>query len=360
MSSDKSFDFDEFLASDFAAVGEALIKRCMKMQGRRLYLSGATGFFGKNLLSLLAYLARQGATFGVTALSRSPERFLAEQSWSRNLAWLDWQAGDVGSPWPGEGRYDYVIHAATETAADFHRDKLNVFEQILSGTRNSMAFAAAHGVRRVLLTGSGAQYGAIPADFAAGVPESSPNACDPSRPNSAYGEAKRAGEMLAALHGQKHGIDIINTRCFAFVGPGLPLDAHFAIGNFIGDALRGTPIQLATGGDAMRSYLYGADLAVWLLLLLIEADNGSVVNVGSGHAISILDLAGRVRDVVSPRLQVRPGETVEGSERHYYVPCVARAKALGLDVWTDLDRAIERTALWHRSRAPGLGPEMQS
>lgn len=360
MSSDKSFDFDEFLASDFAVVGPALIERCMKMQGRRLYLSGATGFFGKNLLSLLAYLARRGATFGVTALSRSPERFLVEQPWCRSLPWLDWQTGDVGNPWPGEGRYDYVIHAATETAADFHRDKLNVFEQILAGTRNSMAFAAAHGVRRVLLTGSGAQYGAIPAEFAAGVPESSPNACDPSRPNSAYGEAKRASEMLAALYGQKHGIDIINTRCFAFVGPGLPLEAHFAIGNFIGDALRGTPIQLATSGDALRSYLYGADLAVWLLLLLIEADNGSVVNVGSGYAISILDLAGRVRDVVSPRLQVRPGETVAGSERNYYVPRVARAKALGLDVWTDLDRAIERTALWHRTRASGWGPKMQS
>jgi nucleoside-diphosphate-sugar epimerase len=214
-----------------------------------------------------------------------------------------------------------VIHAATETAADFHRDKLNVFEQILAGTRNSMAFAAAHGVRRVLLTGSGAQYGAIPAEFAAGVPESSPNACDPSRPSSAYGEAKRASEMLAALYGQKHGIDIINTRCFAFVGPGLPLEAHFAIGNFIGDALRGTPIQLATSGDALRSYLYGADLAVWLLCcLLIEADNGSVVNVGSGHAISILELAGRVRDVVSPRLPVRPGETVSGLRAELLCP----------------------------------------
>src|SRR5277367_3043644 len=112
MPSDKPLDFDEFLASDFAAVGTALIDRCMKMQGRRLYLSGATGFFGKNLLSLLAYLARRGATFGVTALSRSPERFLAEQPWCRNLAWLDWQTGDVGNPWPGEGRYDYLMHAA--------------------------------------------------------------------------------------------------------------------------------------------------------------------------------------------------------------------------------------------------------
>ena len=348
MSSVKATGFDEFLAGDFAALEATVIERCKRVQGRRLYVSGATGFFGKNLLALLAYLALQGSTFRVTALSRSPERFLADQPWCRDLAWLDWQTGDASNSWPGEGDYDCVIHAATETAADFHRNKLNVFEQALSGTRNAMKFAADHGVRRILLTGSGAQYGAIPAAYAAGVPETSLFACDPSRSSSAYGEGKRAGEMLATLYGEKHGMDIISTRCFAFVGPGLPLDAHFAIGNFIRDALTGTSIQLAGSGDALRSYLYGADLAVWLLLLLIEGENGSVVNVGSGQATTILDLAIRVRNLLNPRLEVRAGPSIAGGERSYYIPCVDYAKTLGLEVWTGLDRAIERTASWYR------------
>jgi nucleoside-diphosphate-sugar epimerase len=228
---------------------------------------------------------------------------------------------------------------------------MTVFNQILAGTRNSMDFAAQHGVRRVLLTGSGAQYGAIPGEFSRGIPESSPVACDPTKPDSAYGEGKRASEMLAALYGQRHGIDIISTRCFAFVGPGLPLDAHFAIGNFIRDALDGTPIHLTSNGDPLRSYLYGGDLAVWLLVLLIEADGGSVFNVGSGYPTTILDLAARVRDLVNPQLEVRPGAKRLGEERNYYVPCVDHAKTLGLEAWTDLDRAIVRTASWYRTAA---------
>jgi nucleoside-diphosphate-sugar epimerase len=346
--------FDEFLARDFVSIGAGPIERCMKIDGRRLYLSGATGFFGKNLLSLLAHLQRRGASFRVTALSRSPERFLADQPWCRNQKWLEWETGDALSHWPGHGKYDYILHAATERAADSHLDRLKLFDEILNGTRNALSFAAAHGVKRLLLSGSGAQYGVIPESLSQGVPESALLACDPTTAASSYGEGKRAAEMLATLHGERHGFDVISTRCFAFVGPGLPLDGQFAIGNFIRDALEGSPIQLSTTGEAVRSYLYGADLAVWLLVLLMEAENGSAINIGSDRPIRIVDLANRVRDLVNPRLEVRPGVNHSGEDRGFYVPSIDYAKTLGLDAWTSLDHAIARTADWHRG--PGHAP----
>lgn len=344
--------FDEFLAKDFAGIATGPIDRCSRIDGRHLYIAGATGFFGKSVLSLLAYMQRRGASFKVTALSRSPQRFLEKQPWCRDLPWLQWRAGDVTEPWPGEGKYDCMIHAATDTAASAHVDKLNLFEQVVTGTRRALDFAIRHRVTRVLLCGSGAQYGAIPQIFAAGVPESSMLACDATRTHSAYGEGKRAAETLAALYGAKHGFEIVNTRCFAFLGPGLPLDGHFAIGNFIRDALASVPIRLATTGHSVRSYLYGADLAVWLLVLLLEADNGAAINVGSDHAIRIIDLAKRVRDIVNADIPVHPGEATSDGERNLYVPSIDAARALGLDAWTDLDRAIARTAEWHRRGAP--------
>jgi dTDP-glucose 4,6-dehydratase len=338
----------DFLAIDFARMSAPVIARCAGIVGKRLYLSGATGFFGKNLLALLAYLHGRGAAFEVTALSRAPERFLADQPWCRELSWLQWCRGDAAQPWPGAGHYDLVLHAATDTAAGAHADKLAVFEGIVAGTRQAVEFAAAHGVRRLLLCGSGAQYGAIPESYAGGVAESSGLACDATKTTSAYGEGKRASEMLAALHAERYGFDVVNTRCFAFVGPGLPLDGHFAIGNFLRAALQDQPITLSSQGAAMRSYLYGADLAVWLIVLLLEAATGAAVNVGSGSGISVLDLAGRVRDLVNSGLAVEPGAAIGGEERNYYVPSIERAQAMGLDAWTDLDQAIVRTALWHR------------
>jgi len=339
---------DEFLAEDFARIGDRVLSRCSRLDGSRVYLSGATGFFGKNLLCLLAYLQRRGSRFQVTALSRSPEQFLEQSPWARRLNWVEWCKGDVTDPWPGDGKYDHVLHAATETTAESHRDPIKVFEQILSGTRGAVEFAAAHGVRQLLLCGSGAQYGAIPEQWSAGVPESATIACDPSKPGSAYGEGKRAGELLAAMYAERHGFNVAATRCFAFVGPGLHLDGHFAIGNFIRDALAGDCITLATGGTAVRSYLYGADLAVWLLVMLLETQGIDLVNVGSDLPVRIIDLAQRVRDVVQPSGRVRSGSVDVQGERHWYVPRIDKARALGLDVWTNLDRSISRTAEWYR------------
>ena len=84
----------EFLATDFARLDADLLRRCMRIDGERLYLAGASGFFGKNLLALLAFLRSQGALFEVTALSRAPERLFAEHPWC-NAPWIDWQRGDA-------------------------------------------------------------------------------------------------------------------------------------------------------------------------------------------------------------------------------------------------------------------------
>jgi N-acetylneuraminate synthase len=338
----------DFLAEDLASIGEPVLVHCRLIEGMRIYVSGATGFFGKNLLALFAYLHSRGLRFKVTALSRVPERFLAEQPTYRECPWLDWLKGDVLQPWPGEGRYDCVLHAATGTAAAEHVDKLAVFEGILAGSRNALGFAAARGATRVLLCGSGAQYGKIPSHLAAGIPEDSPIACDAAKIFSAYGEAKRASETLAALYAARHGFAVINTRCFAFVGPGLALDGHFAVGHFLRAALLGKTIELTSTGTAVRSYLYSADLAVWLMSLLLNAPAGSTVNVGSPQRTTILELANRVRDLVRPDLQIRVGATDGGGERENYLPSIEMARSFGLDVWTALERSITRTARWHR------------
>lgn len=341
----------EFLGQDFDRLGQAVLARCAPLDGKRMYVSGATGFFGKSLLALFAYLHTQGLRFEVTALSRDPDGFLAAEPWVRHLRWLDLRRGDVRAPWPASGRYELLLHAATDTHASAHVDLQAVFDDMLAGTRHALAFAAAHGVQRLLLTGSGAQYGHITDDVPTGIDEASARACDCGQPASAYGEAKRVAELLAALHARRHGTAVVHTRCFAFVGPGLALDGHFAIGNFLRNALAGEPIRLHSSGQALRSYLYSADLALWLLLLLLEAPGGTQVNVGSGQAIRIVDLARQVAAVVQPELAVLPGIDVAGEARPVYVPAVHRAQALGLAAWTPLDLAIERTARWHRQGA---------
>jgi dTDP-glucose 4,6-dehydratase len=169
---------------------------------------------------------------------------------------------------------------------------------------------------------------------------------DPLNPELAYGVAKRGAEHLCALYRHAHGLETVIARCFAFVGPDLPLDVHFAIGNFIRDALSADAITVGGDGSPLRSYLDQRDLAVWLNELLLNGSAGQAYNVGSDQAISVGDLARLVRDTLSPDKPVRIlGAPDARQHRNIYVPDITKAKnELGLRVSVSLTDAISHAA----------------
>jgi dTDP-glucose 4,6-dehydratase len=208
-------------------------------------------------------------------------------------------------------------------------------------------FARHAGAPRFLLTSSGSVYGRqLPVEF---VSEDYPVAPAPVDPRAMHGEAKRASEMLCAIHADATLQPTI-ARCFAFVGPYLPLDVHFAVGNFIRDALAGGPIRVSGDGTAVRSYLYAADLAIWLWTILLRGAAMRPYNVGSGEPVTIGDLAELVRDTLAPGAEVRIGlPAVPGAPASRYVPSVERIGAeLGLTPTVGLAEAIGRTAAFVR------------
>ncbi|TNF81374.1 NAD(P)-dependent oxidoreductase [Pseudomonas sp. ICMP22404] len=336
------------VAADIQRVARYLEPREL-LVGQRILLTGCTGFFGKWLLATLAHLNQGGASIEVTAVSRSPQAFLSEYPEYVGSGWIKWLQHDVQAPLdiaPG-ARFDLVIHAATDTLAGAHADLLRIYDTILGGARHILDLAVRTGTRRILFTGTGAQYG--PLEFGHPVTESSPSSCPSHLAGSAYAEAKRAQETLAAIYAQKHGLEIVLARCFAFSGPGIALDAHFAIGNFVRDALWKDELLLHSSGRAVRSYLHGADLAVWLLTLLVRGAASNAYNVGSDKGLTIAELACKVVDRISPGKQVKVLGVDEATQaRSYYVPDIEKARGLGLDDWTSLDQSIDSTARWIR------------
>ena len=125
----------------------------------------------------------------------------------------------------------------------------------------------------------GGVYGAQPTDLDI-IPETYHGMPDPLHAANAYGVAKRQAEHLCALYADRFGIEPVIARCFAFVGEDLPLDVHFAIGNFIRDALFRDEITVNGDGSPIRSTWTRLELARWLLVMLRHGEAGRAYNVG--------------------------------------------------------------------------------
>lgn len=324
---------------DMAAIGKALAPLWPRLSGARIFMTGGTGFIGRWMLEALA---RSGVDAEVTLLSRDPDSF-AERV-PHLAARFRLVPGDVtGFAAPGD--YTHVIHAATDASAALNAsDPRRMFDTIVHGTRNALDLAIASEARFFFLS-SGAVYGAQPQQVTH-VAEDWRGGPDPCDPLSAYGEGKRAAEMLCAIYAKQFGLDIVSARIFALLGPLLSLDIHFAAGNFIRDAMHGRTIRVVGSGEAIRSYLYAADLTVWLWTLLIAGKPGAVCNVGSEEAVSIADLARRTAALLGgPGVEIL-GRPDPGWNPGRYVPSTARIRAeLGVTATTSLDDAIRRTAL---------------
>ena len=331
-----------------------------KLRGERIFVTGGTGFFGHWLLASFVH-ANDVLGLGAEAvvLTRSAEAYRAKSPELAAHPAVRLVTGDVRSftaahvreQTVGDARpFKFVIHAATEASAKLlAEDPLLMIDTIVQGTRSALEFAAATGTRRFLLTSSGAVYGRQPPQLVH-VPEEYTGGPDSTLPGSAYGEGKRLAETMCAAFGAARGIDAVIARCFAFVGPHLPLDTHFAVGNFIRDALRGGPIRIGGDGTPLRSYLYAADLAVWLWTLLVRGEGGRAYNVGSSRALSIAEVARAVDGALGGGHGVEIATAPPpGAPAQPYVPDTARAeRELGLRERVPLDEAIRRTAHWAR------------
>jgi dTDP-glucose 4,6-dehydratase len=154
---------------------------------------------------------------------------------------------------------------------------------------------------------------------------------------------------MCACTTRAYGLETVMARGFAFVGPHLPLDRHFAIGNFIRDAIRGGPIVVSGDGTPIRSYQYAADMAIWLWGLLARGASGRAYNVGASREITVGELARLVAATAGNGcgVEVRRDPT-PGAVADRYLPDVRLAtETLGLRESISLEEGIARTMRWH-------------
>lgn len=320
------------------------------LRGKRIFITGGTGFFGCWLLESFIW-ANDHLNLEAKAvvLTRNPDDFSQKAPHLSSHPAIDLYQGDVKNFDFPTGEFSHVIHAATEASAKLNQENpLLMFDTIIEGTKRTLEFARFCQAKKFLLTSSGAIYGKQPSEITH-VSEDYLGSPDLTNPSSAYGEGKRTAEMLSILYGQKYQFEVKIARCFAFVGPYLPLDTHFAIGNFIRDALNHNDILIKGDGTPYRSYLYAADLAIWLWTILFKGKSCYPYNVGSDEDLTIAELAQLVASLFDPKVSVNIMKQPNPNQLpERYVPSIQRAETeLNLKAFIDLKDSIRKTVKYY-------------
>lgn len=319
------------------------------LRGKTVLITGGTGFFGVWMVSSLISIKRcLAGDLRLIVLSRSPERFLqahADQHFDRMVEFVQ---GDVRDfKLDRAQRVTHLVHMATTNAEETFagEDQLKKLKMLYEGTHNALD-QCGKSLESMLFTSSGVAYGV---NANALISEGDHSAPSPMDLGSALGLGKLVAEYLVAYYAVKFGYSYSIARCFAFGGQYLPLDIHYAIGNFIRDALNGKDIVIRGDGQDVRSYLYIGDAIAWLLRLLVEPNN-QMYNVGSSQAVSIESLARKIASQAKVPVNVTiRGRRSEGGNfrRSSYVPSTVKIVEAypGLAEWTPLEETISKMLL---------------
>lgn len=320
---------------------------CGELAGSRILLTGGTGFVGKWLLQTAR--DAQAASLNqieVVIPTRSVSAEHVQSALQIGCPNVSFIVGNFLEDKVDIGKVDMIIHAATPASAKLNAENPSEMLRLNIAAMESVLRLANENTP-LLFTSSGAVYGTQPESMTH-IAEGKIVPKPPKDQLNAYAQGKQAAEQMCRDAGAEGRCKPIIARLFAFGGEYLPRDTHFAIGNFVQNALDRKPIVVNGDGQARRSYLYGADMATWLWSALAHGGNGEPLHIGSERSISILELARYVARVSGEVLNYVPEVVVslpvnETVPVHQYVPSTSQTRTmLKVEEWTTLDETIAR------------------
>jgi dTDP-glucose 4,6-dehydratase len=340
------------LRSDLAEITDVSQVELETLVNTDVVITGATGFVGTWLVLSWIHARKQlNGTGNLIVTSRSPDQLRPLIEVIDTKAPVTYIASDIADfQLPKTFTNGFVVHAATPASALLNSTNPSKMLDVIIGGQRQVISECVRTKSRLLFLSSGAVYGRQPLDLEH-IPETWEGAPNINTSESAYHEGKRVAELMANIASQHEGLDFVTARLFAFVGPFLPIDTHFALGNFIRDALLSRDIEIMSGGGSIRSYLYTTDMSSHLWMILARGISGECYNLGSARAINLIDLAKNVINQTDSALKIhiRGANTSENVTR--YVPSTRKLETeLGISERVSLGDAIRRTIRWHQGK----------
>jgi dTDP-glucose 4,6-dehydratase len=298
---------------------------------------GATGFLGKWLSTYLAFLQSNSMIKGTLTLVVRDLGKLAELGDIPNFAKckviLSNSISKTSFSHLGLKRV-VVIYGATSTSITEQISKTST-GSVTSLAREILTSISTNSVTFVHLSSGGVylpearQLDAIPGDFEV-----------QTKSNDPYTFEKLALERWTISENEKKQCVGRNPRLFTFYGPGLQLDRHFAIADFMRCGLQGKPIIVKGNPGNLRSYLYPTDAVKQILKQSLMA-TPHFSQIGSTKATPILNVAQLVANEFGVGVEILDSQI---SRKDNYVP-----QDVPTMLETDFSYGISQWAKWLKS-----------
>ncbi len=319
----------------------------MKLEGKKVFVSGAGGFVGSHLVEALVKagsevraLAHYNSRNDWGMLECLPKKILKEIE----IVTGDLRDGDA-LRWMVKDR-EVVFHLAALIGIPYsYVNPKDVIETNITGSTNLLLAALDAKIEKYVHTSTSEVYGTaryVPMDER-----------HPVNPQSPYAASKASADQIALSFHRSFSLPVGIIRPFNIYGP--RQSARAVIPNMIVQGLQGKSIKLGSLFPT-RDLTYVEDAVKGFILFAQSGKTtGEVVNLGTGKEVSISELKGlivrklgRSLRVESEKKRIRP----EKSEVERLAADISRAKKILR--WTpkvSLEKGIERTISWMKENS---------
>ncbi len=299
----------------------------MKLENKRILVTGGAGFIGSHLVDVL--VAKNSI---VIADNRPSDKRKALNGKARyvNINLLD--KGSISSAMEN---MDLIIHLAANPLASVTDSSVTMGN--VNITHNILEAMKENGVGKIAFASSAIIYG--------DAPTPTKETYGPLKPQSLYGASKLACEALISAY--CHSFSMASW-IFRFANVGGPRLRHGPIFDFIAK-LRQNPAGLEVLGDGsqQRSYMHISDCVNGVVRIIENANSRvNIVNLGSEDAISV----GEIAKIVIGEMGLKPKIKFSANEAKGWKgdikmaqPDISLAKSLGWEPEYNSEQTVRET-----------------
>lgn len=280
---------NSIIKNDCIDIYEEYIKDLKKLSGKKILITGGSGFLLSYLVYLFLYFNEKNKRkIDVHILDQNTKKF----DYLKNKQNFTLINSDITKKKKFTVNYNYIIHGASIASPVFYKKKpIETITSNVDGLLNILNnYKFSKSLKSMIFMSSSEIYGDpdkknIPTKetYKGNVSCVGPRAC--------YDESKRLGETISTIFYNKFKVPIKIVRPFNVYGPGQSLKDKRIFPDLMNNIKRNKDIILYSDGTPTRSFCYISDQIRGILEVLFRGKNGEPYNVGNTDEISIEGIA---------------------------------------------------------------------